>query len=260
MSNENNDIVISQPWGGLGDNLQFSTLPELYAKKGFNVYIAANNVYRNSEIYDIVWAKNPYVKGIKDKEPNAGSCNHLLAENEYFIHRVELAHGHEKTNLIPKVYQEFNIIEELKDVVIIDITSTTVDRDFKDCIYHELMHMYEEILFYHKKDKIKIIKFNNFEVPSHIQQIYDQYLPNCDTLTISTLNEYCDIINSCNTLLTINSGLQSLASAIKKDKVTPRIICYTPEFFDLTNENAVKGFYYYPNVEYLLSKLTDSKK
>jgi hypothetical protein len=260
MSNENNDIIISQPWGGLGDNLQFSTLPELYAKKGFNIYIAANNVYRNSEIYDIVWAKNPYVKGIKNAEPNAGVCKwHLWPHNEYFIHKIEIAHGHERTNLIPKVYQEFNTIEELKHTVIIDITSTTMDRDFKDVVYHELMQMYEEVIS-QNKGKIKIIKFNNFELPEHIQNIYNQYLPECDILTVTNLNEYCDIINSCNTLLTVNSGLQSLASAIKKDKVTPRIICYTPAFFDLTNEAELKGFYYYPNVEYMLSKLKDSKK
>jgi hypothetical protein len=32
-------IIISQPWGGLGDNLHFSTLPELFSKKGYEVYI-----------------------------------------------------------------------------------------------------------------------------------------------------------------------------------------------------------------------------
>ena len=32
-------ICISQPWGGLGDNLAFSTLPELYSKLGHDVYI-----------------------------------------------------------------------------------------------------------------------------------------------------------------------------------------------------------------------------
>ena len=45
-------IIISQPWGGLGDNLHFSTLPELFSKKGHEVYISENNAVRNAEIFD----------------------------------------------------------------------------------------------------------------------------------------------------------------------------------------------------------------
>lgn len=34
----NKKIIIEQPWGGLGDNLQFSTLPEFGKKLGYDVY------------------------------------------------------------------------------------------------------------------------------------------------------------------------------------------------------------------------------
>ena len=40
----NKTIVIYQQYGGLGDNLQYSTLPELYSKQGYDVYIHTNNV------------------------------------------------------------------------------------------------------------------------------------------------------------------------------------------------------------------------
>jgi len=56
-------IIISQPWGGLGDNLHYSTLPELFSNKGYDVYISNNNKVRNSEIFDLVWKMNPYIKG-----------------------------------------------------------------------------------------------------------------------------------------------------------------------------------------------------
>jgi len=54
-------IIISQPWGGLGDNLQYSTLPELFSKKGYDVYISNNNKVRNNEIFDLIWKMNPYI-------------------------------------------------------------------------------------------------------------------------------------------------------------------------------------------------------
>jgi hypothetical protein len=59
----NKTIVIHQQYGGLGDNLQYSTLPELYSKQGYDVYIHTNNVVRNKEIHDLVWELNPYIKG-----------------------------------------------------------------------------------------------------------------------------------------------------------------------------------------------------
>ena len=49
-------IIIYQPYGGLGDNLAFSTLPELFNNKGIMCYIHINNSTRNDdEVYDLVW-------------------------------------------------------------------------------------------------------------------------------------------------------------------------------------------------------------
>jgi hypothetical protein len=43
------NVFFGQPWGGLGDNLQFTTLPKLYAEKGYNFYskgkIIINKIY-----------------------------------------------------------------------------------------------------------------------------------------------------------------------------------------------------------------------
>ena len=46
--------ILYQPWGGLGDNLQFSTLPEMFSKLGYEVYISDKNAYRSVEIFDLV--------------------------------------------------------------------------------------------------------------------------------------------------------------------------------------------------------------
>ena len=67
------DVILSAWHGGLGDSLQFSTLPEEFHKQqGRDTYILENAPFRNPEIYDLVWGENPYVKGKKSGTRNAG--------------------------------------------------------------------------------------------------------------------------------------------------------------------------------------------
>ena len=77
------DIIIYEQYGGLGDNLQFSTLPELYSNNGFDVYIHTESKVRNSEIYDLVWGINPYIKGKKNGDSKAGNhmCRNIFNKN-----------------------------------------------------------------------------------------------------------------------------------------------------------------------------------
>ena len=64
-----NDVFLKAYHGGLGDALQFSTLPEeFYKQEGRKTYIVEDAPFRNQEIYDLVWGKNPYVLGKKEGE------------------------------------------------------------------------------------------------------------------------------------------------------------------------------------------------
>ena len=67
------DVLIKAYHGGLGDCLQFSTLPEQFSKQqGRNTYVLDESNFRNKEIYDLVWGCNPYIKGVKSGHWNAG--------------------------------------------------------------------------------------------------------------------------------------------------------------------------------------------
>ena len=119
-----NKIVISQPWGGLGDNLQYSTLPKLYSELGCDVYISRTNAYRNPEIYDLVWKLNPYVKGETDEPPNAGACRPLQFITDQFITNIERSHGLlHGTDIYPSIYYTPTKIPSLENTLIYDITS-----------------------------------------------------------------------------------------------------------------------------------------
>ena len=39
-------VYFGQPWGGLGDNLQFTTLPRLFSEKGVDFFVSQHNTYR----------------------------------------------------------------------------------------------------------------------------------------------------------------------------------------------------------------------
>ena len=50
------DVFLKAWHGGLGDALQFSTLPEeFYKQQGRKTYIVEDAPFRNPEIYDLVW-------------------------------------------------------------------------------------------------------------------------------------------------------------------------------------------------------------
>ncbi len=242
-------VIIVQNWGGLGDNLQFSTLPELFSKRGYDVYISNHNKVRNQEIFDLVWGKNPYVKGICD------DYNGIIAgadiqsrwpkaeENYYFIHRIEIAHGHSPTNLYPKIYYNPKKNINYAKYTVIDITGESQSFELKMQFLQKYINDY---LINNNTDfnNIKVIGFKNLKKNDNIT-----YFSEYDILYIENIYEYCDIIYSCENFLTSNSGAHNLASAIKQSNETPNIVCWNhwenwPECFE-------KGYYHYPNVKYV---------
>ncbi len=98
-------------------------------------------------------------------------------------------------------------------------------------------------------NKIKIISFAYKDMPTMFLEIYTKYFENYESLVINNIYEYCDVLKSCNMFITINSGAHSLASAVKRDNNSPRIICYNA-FGHFTPEG-IKGIYNYKNVEYI---------
>jgi hypothetical protein len=118
------EIIISQPWGGLGDNLQFSTLPELYSNLGYKVFISNNNACRNKETYDLVWKLNPYISGISEKAPNAGSIKGIRIFGNNPVKNMELSHNLNCGNRkYLKLYYKPKYIEDLSNTLLYDITS-----------------------------------------------------------------------------------------------------------------------------------------
>ena len=210
-------IVISQPWGGLGDNLQYTTLPKLYSDKGYEVYISTENSCRNDEIYDFVWGSNPYVKGKIMKPPNAGACIPLKWTTNSFIKNIELSHHLEKgTYSYPMIYYSPKKIDSLENTIIYDITSISslYTDEYIKSKFTFIFEKYPD----HDKRKIVFKRITNRETPDF----------NTNILEVNTIYDYCDILYSCKVYVCLFSGGSVLASTIKNTRSTPEIHCFNP--------------------------------
>jgi len=122
-------IIIEQSWGGLGDNLQFSTLPEVGAKLGYEVWISNHNFYRNEDIKDLVWGLNPHIKGFTDERGNMPSHINYDPKNN-IITDWEIRLFGKAYNDSPKLYYETKIVESVKDKTLIDANAISSPIDF----------------------------------------------------------------------------------------------------------------------------------
>jgi hypothetical protein len=235
--------ILHQPWGGLGDNLQFSTLPEMLTKRGHEFFLHSMNSYRNPEIYDLVWKNNPYVKGITDETPNAGSVMISNLSNYSsdlnFIRRWELAHGIDepRDHYYPTLYYQPKKIEELADKTIVSISAITLPHEY----YIEAGILKELEKLSHNEDVISL-NFDKFNF---------SYFPYGEkTINVENIYHHCDIIFSCKKYVTLFTGSAMLASIIKNTSFSPNVhVFITPRS---VNEMGSSNFFMFENTNYHL--------
>ena len=241
------DVYLKAWHGGLGDALQFSTLPEeFYKQQGRKTYIVEDAPFRNPEIYDLVWDKNPYVHGKKAGVWNAGD----LAEIPYqqlcmdgkgtgnMISNWELFHGLKPVNTHPKIYYEPEIHDEFKDVFIVDYTSTTIDYDQNELkrILEDTKKEYPDKRFL-SVDFVKSVSSNSYDID------YDGYVE------VESIFRYCDLIASSYGILTLSSGASHMSSAIKDYSPDLKSICVMSKKW--YNYHKERGLFFFDNVDYV---------
>lgn len=195
MLKKSNTIVVKMDFGGLGDCLKYSTLPELLKNKyGKEFYLHESNrtIFRNESIYKLVFERNPYFKGFlatdKYLEPKIldkifGKHNAVLSYEKLF--------GVEGTGR-PKIYYTPKEVEFFRDKVVIDKNHITGAR---------LGYVYSD------ESIKKVIQYNKLEG-------FDLYYINPEQ---QTLEEYIDIVYSCKYFICYMSGSGVIAAALDKN-------------------------------------------
>lgn len=208
------DVVFMQNCPGLGDSLQFSTLPERYSDMGRDFYLHVANTTNNSEIEDLVWFSNPYVKKEKvDKTINCFYHQHLNAELSMhlgarnMVEWAELSHSFDIKNSKPKIYYDANTLSDLKDFSVLDIGGITVFRKN----FYQLEQLLKNINSVIDKKNTLLVssKYSNSEIDGNTLGMKQ--------IQIKDIFHYCDVIKSCKEYYCLYSGGASLASAIRED-------------------------------------------
>jgi len=225
---------IIRPWfSGLGDHLQHSTLPRYFSELGHEVYLSNQARARNNEIIDLVWMKNPYIKGISNTPPNAGDIPGYVYENKYgnFIMNVEAAHGLEPKNTLPEVYYIPQKYQELSKSILIDISCKSLEDKYDFDKIEKHLVQYEDELVYILKNKNIYPDSNNLPfMVMEVDSIYD----------------YCDYIASCKKFVCLSSGGNSLSAALHLTN-TDCLVQHT----DTIDSMYERNLYFYPNINYI---------
>lgn len=237
-------VVLSQSWGGLGDNLQLSTLPELFTDKGIDVYLSTHNVYRNNntDIKRMVWDENPFIKGTIDEPGSIGqNYYHKIQEGKAgsnIIKKWEIAHGFNIGDNYkqPKIYYKPKVISDVANKVIADFTAISTYGKYN------LQKIKRYISENYTKDELFIIKNKNgLFSNSHVET--------SNIIEYNDIFEYSDLISSSRKFICMYSGSSVLAAAVNTGK-TNTIDCILPSTreFSIT---AQEPWYYFTNINYI---------
>jgi hypothetical protein len=278
----NEKIIISSHYGGLGDNLAYSTLPEEFFKqKGIKISFSKFANFRNKEIYDLVWKKNPYVffKVKKKNTINIVSTTRFLKKYNV-IQNYEKIHGLDVRNKYPKIYYTPKK-KKLGKTFLVDISSISlsyskVEQDqiiqkiaqikqkyknykFINVIFKKKLVTERELNFFYKIRfflKNKKILFGSLKsdirgTHSYLGMhfLYRQKLD--DLIEIKSIFEYCDYIASCSGFISTHSGQSHLSSALKNQfNKKLKSFCLVQKKWYSFHKN--KGLFIFDNINYVI--------
>jgi hypothetical protein len=208
-----NELILEIKYGGLGDHLFYSALPEKLISLGKfkKIYISTKSQYRFPGIKELVWGGvgdggNPYISGFIDKKgwthsgirPEAGNftdgINHFFKTQDY-----------EVSGSSPKIYYRPKFINYYRNKILVDLNVFS-NGDLPDPI---------KIKNYLIKHKIPDLLFVKGRISKSLLKLMDQ--KNLQFVNLPRkLEDYCDLVWSCRKFICLYSGGNSLAPALNK--------------------------------------------
>jgi hypothetical protein len=245
-----NKKILYIDFGGLGDHLAFSTIPEICHKSGYELYLSNKTKFRDNQIFELVWKLNPFFKGMTDDEPNCGHNGYTNLENYDYsesIHRnYEVKIGLGSTKLehgskYPIIYYTPNNMSEYNDFILIDLNSVSLSDYNLDVIKNHISsHHGQKFLFI---------------TPTYSKPITSISLLNgLDVTEINTKDifNYADLIFSCKKIICLWSGSSVLSASIKNQyKNNLEIDCFKNYEKHQTFGVSDKTHFWYENINYI---------
>jgi hypothetical protein len=241
------EIGIKAYFGGLGDSIQFSTLPERFSDLGYKVYLVDDAEFRTNQTKELVWDYNPHILGQKNIKWVLGDTPGKIYENKFdnFIKNWEYIHGLIPINEFPKLYYKPLWVDNIEGII--DISTTTLNYDIGVLIDDIKNYITQN----HPKTNFKLISNKN-------EKIIEAF--GLEVIDVN-LKDYVDIINSCKIFISVHSGQHAIAASLRNVNKDFKQICYIPQYdenltwVDTTNETIFdnfmrRKFFIFPMVEY----------
>jgi hypothetical protein len=235
------DVILSAYHGGLGDHMQFSTLPEeFFLQQGRKTYIWDKAHFRNPDVYDFVWGTNPYVEGIRGGDWNAGDIPEIKFHNVCGtnIMNWEKLHGLNPKNRLPKIYYTPQKIDGYSDVFLVDTTSITVKYDSS-----LLKKTLEKI---QKQNPDKIFVSVNFD-KQFTETKWESFE---NTIKIENIFHYYDMMNSVSGFIGMHSGASCMSSSVQEHNKDLKSLCIISR--DGYDYHKNKGIFIFDNINYVI--------
>lgn len=226
-------------YGGVGDNLQHSWIPIIFSQMGYDVYVSNRIPYRNPEIKELVWDLNPYIKGYSDEEPNCGDIPTIIYKHKGlgFLENWQVAHGLVPEIRYPLVYYPPKKVKEVKGKILIDLTAQSSNGIYD----HEKLREYIRNA-YPREDVVIAVFKEGISFPVI-------FLDGYDLIFVENIFHYCDMIHSCKKFVSLLSGANVLASALKQyGEIDAESICCEHSLMRIAEAH---NHYFFDNIKYI---------
>lgn len=217
-------LIISQPWGGLGDNLQYSRIPELAKRYNIPCYISKYNIYRNEDIRKLIKL------GFEETEE----------EGDNFGVSYEPITDHICLNWQLLFLRRYNLLENYKV------------EEYKTLINNKYYISNLPTVFY----KPKLINCPEYLFDPN--SIHHQYSPitvgntislndksNPNSIITKDIFDYIDYVYSAKVFYCLFSGSSVVGAAVREKNT----ICFLPKG---TTTEQFKSYYWFPNIRYII--------
>ncbi|KPL22265.1 MAG: hypothetical protein AMJ75_08390 [Phycisphaerae bacterium SM1_79] len=215
---EEKRLVIQVPFGGLGDHLMYSSLPELlWKQKGIKTFISDKSIFRSRAIRDFVWGLNPYVTFTDEKgwwmyKP----LDDFAATFDEYLQRLFHLDGQGG----PKVYYEPRIVEDVRGKNVIDPSFGPSGRanGYYEAEFRKRLIKYIES----SGEDFILVRHSETSIKGDLERCIERtFRPIC--YDVGTIEELADVLFSAKQRYLLFSGAASLSAAMGLRSI---VVCY----------------------------------
>jgi hypothetical protein len=179
-------------YGGLGDQLFYTQIPELLKRRNPNcvVNISCANKFRSKDVTEFIWYANPFVDSVDEfiKDPVVLAPKTINHDDNIVAQVTKKAGLDCDSNACPKLYNDIPLHPYYQDKVVGAFSKQKVKI---------FLLRYENVVFLNKPSWLKL----------------------GESVKVTDITEYASIIMSAKTFVTFTSGGATLACSLGKPAV-----------------------------------------